>query len=99
MTTLGAQLDKVTWADVEHALRDEQCRKEKFQIGLDTALVGVRRKPQMNVKKSPRFFLCGQEDHFNRIVLNRKLMENRNKYMMQKWQQNRRKPCMHRQTR
>ena len=63
VTTLGAQLDKVTWADVEHALRDEQCRKEKFQTGMDTALVGVQGKPH-NVKKALKCFLCGQKGHF-----------------------------------
>ena len=66
VTTLGAQLDKVTWADVEHALLDEQCRKEKFQIpGKDTALVGVQGKPH-NVKKSLKCFLCGRKGHFKR---------------------------------
>ena len=74
VTTLGAQLDKVKWLDVEHALMDEQFRNHgKKTSSRDTALVGARGKPfGRPKKKNIKCYTCGKPGHFKYECPNRK---------------------------
>ena len=71
VTTLGLQIDRLSWSDVQHTLLDEEARRkgpsQSTESRRNAALVGAQlKKPQRKKTYSFACHRCGVKGHFQR---------------------------------